>query len=215
MFCQGEAALADQREMRIPIYEDYGADKTTTKLSGLVSHLLATVPAEYLRGLHHVTLTSFWGGNREVRKRAHRSRGRKVRAGRASGLYTPRQSGSEACIVLYVDILLKQMHTWWSWLRPVREIIVGQTLFHELGHHVHHTIGREYREKEDVADEWCYALLFHHIQRVHPLVWRVLKHGAPLYLKLRGKKRKQKFRSARVRAFLKTELGWKEKTGQG
>jgi hypothetical protein len=31
---------------------------------------------------------------------------------------------------------------------------LGTVLFHEIGHHIHYTLRPEYREREDVADDW-------------------------------------------------------------
>jgi hypothetical protein len=50
----------------------------------------------------------------------------------------------------------------------------GQVLFHEIGHHVHTTVKREFREKEDVADDWATKLLGHYLQSHY---WCVSKPG--------------------------------------
>jgi hypothetical protein len=35
-----------------------------------------------------------------------------------------------------------------------RTACFANVLFHEIGHHVHATVRPEFREKEDVADDW-------------------------------------------------------------
>ena len=40
------------------------------------------------------------------------------------------------------------------WIPLIRNLAIAAVLYHELGHHVHLFIRPEYREKEDVADEW-------------------------------------------------------------
>lgn len=37
----------------------------------------------------------------------------------------------------------------------LRKVVFGQVIFHELGHHIHHTMQPEHAEKEDVADGWA------------------------------------------------------------
>lgn len=40
------------------------------------------------------------------------------------------------------------------WIPLLREISIGEVLYHELGHHIHACARPEHREKEDVADDW-------------------------------------------------------------
>jgi hypothetical protein len=42
---------------------------------------------------------------------------------------------------------------------------VAQTLYHEIGHHIHYTIRPEYKEKEDVADRWSKKLTAKFLRR--------------------------------------------------
>jgi hypothetical protein len=36
----------------------------------------------------------------------------------------------------------------------LRDVAIARVLYHELGHHVHLFVRPEYRETEDVADDW-------------------------------------------------------------
>jgi hypothetical protein len=60
------------------------------------------------------------------------------------------------------------------WIRPLRELVFGEVLYHELGHHAH-TIRPEYREKEDVADSWGVRLSVNHLRQSYWLLYRVLR----------------------------------------
>jgi hypothetical protein len=33
-------------------------------------------------------------------------------------------------------------------------MVLGEVLFHEIGHHIHYTQAPEFREREDVAEDW-------------------------------------------------------------
>lgn len=36
----------------------------------------------------------------------------------------------------------------------LRDLFFAPTLFHEIGHHIHKTARPEFREREDVAEDW-------------------------------------------------------------
>ena len=52
----------------------------------------------------------------------------------------------------------------------VREFVVRDVLFHEIGHHIHATIRPEFREREDVADIWKVRLDQHYLRSRHPVL---------------------------------------------
>jgi len=58
-------------------------------------------------------------------------------------------------IELRVDRILLGLQGWPIHIPFLRDIIFGQVLFHEIGHHIQHTIRPEYDEREDVADKWA------------------------------------------------------------
>ena len=64
--------------------------------------------------------------------------------------------------------------TWALRLRLVRSLVLGDTLYHELGHHIHAQQQPEHRERETVADEWQTRLLRVHVRRRHPMARVVL-----------------------------------------
>ena len=73
---------------------------------------------------------------------------------RVAGRYHPKWKGQPPWIELYLDQILRPYPGWALWILLVRNLAIADTFFHELGHHVHFFIRPEYREKEDVADEW-------------------------------------------------------------
>src|SRR5206468_1742291 len=50
---------------------------------------------------------------------------------------------------------------------------MADVLFHEIGHHIHHTARPEYREPEDVADAWMVRLRQNYYDGRHRW-WRIL-----------------------------------------
>jgi hypothetical protein len=117
--------------------------------------ILDTVPRKYLTGLDAVVLTNSGTLPTKRRNQTIKTRQRKVRMGKVSGLYHRAANGNRAWIEIFVDNALRGWEKGW-WLRVpfVRESKLSDVLFHEIGHHIHYAIRPEYREKEDVADVW-------------------------------------------------------------
>lgn len=124
-------------------------------VEALVSRMLASVPSKYLNGLSEVVLTNSSGLSRKRRRSVTKARGRKVQIVEAGGLYHPAWQGSTPWIELFVDNILKRWQSGiWLKLGFFRESLIGDVLFHEIGHHIHATVQPEHRDKEDVADFW-------------------------------------------------------------
>ena len=71
------------------------------------------------------------------------------------GLYHPEWQGKPAWIEIFIDNTLKGWERgFWLKMPLVREFVIGDVLFHEIGHHIHFSIRPEFRETEDVADVW-------------------------------------------------------------
>jgi hypothetical protein len=118
-----------------------------------VKTLLRTVPDKYLQGLECVVLTNQSGQSRSQRLGKVTSRKRRILKGNVIGFYHPAGRESPAWIELFVDKLELAAYRY-SWLPIAREAIFGYVLFHEVGHHIHATVAPEYKEKEDVAENW-------------------------------------------------------------
>ncbi len=96
---------------------------------------------------------------------------------RTLGLYHQKWRGQRPWIELYVDQILRSQPKWAVWIPLARDVAIGNTLYHELGHHVHLFIRPEYREKEDVADDWRKRFMKHFLRRQYwyliPLAWTI------------------------------------------
>lgn len=143
----------------------------------LVSRLLFTVPAKYTIGLDSVVLTNQSGAPRRSRLGKVRSRGRRLPQDRVLGRYHCAHKGQPAWIELYVDKISAGIAPH-KWLPFARTACFGGVLFHEIGHHVHTTVRPEFREKEDVADDWGKKLMANyfgkHYWYVPRAAWRLV-----------------------------------------
>jgi len=138
----------------IPIKEFYQHYQPPVKATAIVRRLLSRVPDKYIRGLGYVVLTNLSGQPRRHRLGKTTSRGRRVPQSRVLGRYHQRCQGQTPWIELYVDQIFRGFPRWALWIPFARDLAIGDTLYHELGHHVHMFIRPEYREKEDVAEDW-------------------------------------------------------------
>lgn len=53
-----------------------------------------------------------------------------------------------------MDNLTESCPAWVLRFQFIQALMLSETLFHEIGHHIHATQVPEYKEREDVADEW-------------------------------------------------------------
>lgn len=141
-------------EELLEIKEAYRAYAPPINATRIIRKLLASVPERYLRGLDCVVLTDMAGQPRRHRLGKTTSRGRRIAQARVEGRYHPEWKGQPPWIELYVDQILKAYPRWAVWIPLIKYLALGDTLFHEIGHHVHYTVRPEHREGEDVADDW-------------------------------------------------------------
>jgi hypothetical protein len=124
-------------------------------ISRTIDRMLASVPSRYLVGLSEIVLTDRGELPRKRRRGVTYSRKKKVRILQARGMYHPASKATRAWIEIFVDATVKPWEKGlWSKIPLIRELDLGQVLFHEIGHHIHYTVRPEYREKEDVVDVW-------------------------------------------------------------
>src|ERR687894_363366 len=130
---------------QIKVVEYYRNYSPPFDASKPVRRLLCHVPDRYLTGLHSVTLTNSLS-TRSLRRGKVRSRNRKVRFADCRGLYRAGQ------VVLLVDNIFSDYPKFLLRFPFFRSFLIGEVLYHEVGHHIHRTKKREYRDKEFVAD---------------------------------------------------------------
>jgi hypothetical protein len=145
-----------------------------------VETLLRYVPSQYLIGLKTVVLTNRAGLSRNRRKHDVWSRSRK-----ALGSYYRASKSSPATVCLYTDNIMESGMGWLDRAPVLRYLVVGQVLYHEIGHHIHAVHRPAYAEKEDVAENWSGALTRRFYRQRYWYLYPFLMGLARLALRLR------------------------------
>ena len=160
------------------IVESYRDYEPPFDAARVVRTLLSTVPEKYLRGLDCIVLNNFESLSRRARLGKTWSRKRKVSMSQARGLYHQKWQGKPPWIEIHVDQTLSSISSKLLWIPPVREFCVGNVLFHELGHHIHYLIRPEYKEKEDVADNWSTRFTVNFFRKKYwYAIWPLVLYG--------------------------------------
>jgi hypothetical protein len=148
-------------EVRIPpeIEERYANYRAPFDVKQIVENLIAPVSDKYLHGLRKVLLVDSGSLSRKDRVGRVWSRKRKYDKSRILGRY--HYNNGASWIEIRVDRTIesrKGSSGGWLWIPAARHLCIGQVFYHELGHHIHRVIRPEFREKEDVADNWATKL---------------------------------------------------------
>jgi len=174
----------------VQVVEAYSDYAPPCDARAAVAALLDSAPAEKIAGLRTVVLTNR-ASLKGSRKRGWSwHRGRKSKHTGSLGMYHPESRREEAWIELFVDQIIGDTPRWALRLSLVRTFVLGPTLYHELGHHIHRRHRPEYREPEDVADDWKKTLLRGHVRRRHPLARLLLLPVAWTIRRLRRRSRR-------------------------
>jgi hypothetical protein len=113
--------------------------------------LLRHVPEEHLRGLRQIILTN--SEQLHGRKKIT-SEKRRIRPSDCLGLY------GEGHIRLIMDRVFEPYPTIFLLVPLFKTHAIGETLYHEIGHHIHEMQEPGFRDrKEEVADEWSDKLM--------------------------------------------------------
>jgi len=143
---------------RVEIREVYRTYAPPAWVRPTVERILDQIPDKFITGLKTVVLTEASGLSRHRRRAKTTSRRKKVRIREAWGLYHQKSKGEPAWIELFVDNIV-HWHGGMLRVQFIRDYVIGEVLLHEVGHHIHATKAPEYKEKEDVADEWKARML--------------------------------------------------------
>jgi hypothetical protein len=152
------------------IAKNYRNYSPPVDIAPTVEMLLNYVPEKYVAGLDYIELTNSTS-TRKLRRGKTLSRSKKVKMSRCCGFYY----GDH--IQILVDNLLNGAPKWMVRWPICRAILVGQVLYHEIGHHIHATQIPVYKEPEDVADQWCLYLLRQFLAKRY---WYIMPVRRPL-----------------------------------
>jgi len=143
----------------IPIHENYGDYKPGVNTRRIVKKLIASIEPEYLQSLGSIVLSSQCHLPRKKRRKKFLSRGSKFSTSEIQAYYHAQWRGQPAFIELYIDKILAPLPFWIRRFPLIGFFTIGKVFFHELGHHIHRTRRPEFKEKEDVADQWSRKLM--------------------------------------------------------
>lgn len=137
----------------VPIYENYKDYQGPYYAKRTIAKLLSTLPKHYLSGLQSVVLTN---STAVGKGKTRRVKGKKFRRQDCLGYYHPKWNGAQPWIEIVVDNVVASGGTPRSVMHIplVRNLAFAGTLFHEVGHHLDHTIGAPARSGEAAAEAW-------------------------------------------------------------
>lgn len=156
------------------VVESYRGYSPSLDVRTVTESLLGDVPPRLFAGLHEVVLTNSGGLSYDRRRARTWYRGRKVHVSEARDLYHRAWQGRPAWIEIFVDSALQDVPRSVLRVPPLRDVLLGGVLYHEIGHHAHHTVEREFRESEAVADDWARRLVRARIRRRYPWLYHPL-----------------------------------------
>ena len=132
---------------KIKLEEQYLDYTPPVRLHRSLRLLLRYVPEEYLNGLYRITLTNS-ENLRSVRGKIT-SEKRRFRPADCQGLYR------KGHIFLLIDRIFSPYPELFLLVSPFKTFVLGEVLYHEIGHHIHRLEEPGYRtDKEAVADQW-------------------------------------------------------------
>ena len=129
----------------VKIVEKYYNYSPPVHVYGSLQLLLRYVPLEHLAGLHKITLTNSEHLRKQIKGKITREKER-FRPADCRGLY---QNGQ---IWLIMDQIFE---AGFMIIPPIKTVVIGSVLYHEIGHHIHRMEKPGFRkDREAIADEW-------------------------------------------------------------
>jgi hypothetical protein len=167
---------------RINIVEQYQNYRPPVDVQRSLRLLLRYVPEQYLKGLHKITVTNS-ESLRSIRGKITLEKQR-IRPADCRGMY------SKGEIFLSVDQIFFDCPEVFLLAPPFKTFLIGEVLYHEIGHHIHRLEEPGYRsEKEVVADEWREKLLQQFLGRRYWYLFWMARPFQPLLRSLAARLR--------------------------
>lgn len=151
----------------IPVYENYEGYQPPWNVRATVARILSDAPQQYLSGLGALVLTnSAVTGQGKTRRVA----GKRYPRRECLGFYHPKLKGEQAWIEIVVDNVVNEWFgrgkaQFMSRIPVLRNMAFANVLYHEVGHHLEHTIGAPARSGESAAEAWNKRLLRSYFRR--------------------------------------------------
>ena len=159
---------------KVKIVEQYHNYRPPVRLYGSLEVLLRYVPEEHLDGLHMIVVTNGEYVRKKFKGKLTQEK-RRFRPADCNGLY------GNGKIWLIMDQIFKA--DFYMIIPAVKTIVIGDILYHEIGHHIHAMEQPGFRkDREAFADEWRDKLMQTFMRKRYWYLLGVLK---PFYLLIR------------------------------
>ncbi len=140
------------------ITENYSQQTNLPSYTSTVKKLLKYVPQHWLDGLKEIILTDTTSLPRKSRRQKLGDKGHRAFAGKCNGYYSQGDANSPASVTLLMDNVM-DLPKLLRIIPLLKYFLIGYTLYHEIGHHIHKYIKPEYKKKELVAQDYNRKLL--------------------------------------------------------
>ena len=131
----------------------------------VVDRLLKKVPNKYLGNLHQVIIINSKNLNHKYRRKKVKSGNNTYRYKDCRGFYYQEWKGRPAYIELIIDNILLNWPIVLVKIPFIYDNLIAETLYHELGHHIHKYHEPIFKEKENVAEAWSKRLSNYYLRR--------------------------------------------------
>jgi hypothetical protein len=131
-------------------------------LGRVVLSAIQSVPAKHVVGLKLVLLRDVASLTRAEKNWKTR---REAKLEECKGLYIRGRGKRPPKIDLFIDNIIHEWPLLFNCLPVFRALLVGNTLFHEIGHHIHYHTQPSKRDPESVAEYWQGRLLASFIRK--------------------------------------------------
>lgn len=172
----------ENEEHNVRVVQQLATYQPPVEVGRAVESLLAHVPRQYLSGLEVVVLRAEAGLVRIEKRRRRRWLGR---GEFILGCYFRSTAKRKARIELFVDRICDKWPPSLMHIPPLRDIRIGSTLFHEIGHHIDRHFGVDHGDPETIAKKWQKELMQGYMQDQYWYLMPLFKMAHFIWRRLR------------------------------
>ena len=145
---------------KVPVVEDYASYAPPAWVKPTIERLLGSLSDGHVGGLGAIVLSDAARATKRKMRTARRNR-----HGIFIGRYHHARKQDRAWIEVVVDLALDRVPSRYFDVQFVRDFALSIVLFHEIGHHLHYTIGSAQRGGESSAHDWEVRLALVHFRK--------------------------------------------------
>jgi hypothetical protein len=162
--------MTQRADFRVDVLEAYHSFRPRIDFRQTVLELLQGICPDYLVGLKRVVLRDSGGFSRAEKKKRQRRPSQDL-----LGTYYHATHATPPRIDLFVDAIATRWPGIVLKIPLLRQILIGNVLFHEVGHHIHARIKPEFKDPESAAEAWARRLSREFAHKRHPYLTLALK----------------------------------------